>query len=237
MISVIIPAKNEEVGIGPTILSLKNQDFKGEYEIILVDGNSSDRTVEIAKKHIKDVYVQTPKGPAGARNYGAEKAKYEIIAFIDADCIARRDWLSRIAKNFEDKKLIGLGGILKPSEPRLIDTFMFTLFSNWWVRVSSYFGLWQLYGNNCAYRKKEFLKVKGFSTAVSFFEDTELSMRIRKDGRLKVDGNLVVYTSTRRFKQKGYAKVFRQNTMAFINFLRGSKIDTPYFETIKKGQL
>jgi len=239
MISVVIPTKNEAKNIEHCLVSLIHQNFKGKYEVILVDGFSTDGTIKYARKHIKKIYQysihkQVPRGPAAARNYGAKLAKYPIVAFIDADCIAREDWLERIWEDFQkDEQLVGVGGILAPRDARIVDIIMFTLFSDWWVKISSWLGIWQLYGNNCAYRRSAFLKQKGFSTTISFWEDTELSMRMKNTGKLLIDRNMVVWTSTRRFRQKGYGSVFMINLKAFIDHLLGRPITERYFEEIK----
>lgn len=233
MITVIIPTLNEEKNIEGCLLSLKNQEYSGKYEVILVDGHSKDNTPKIARKYVSKVFFHLAHGPANARNCGAKNSKYGIVAFVDADCEVQSDWLQRIEDSFKDEKLVGLGGVLKPKNPRFIDKVMFTLFSDWWVKVSSWLGVWQLYGNNCAYRKKEFLRIGGFSTKVSFWEDTELSMRMKNEGKLYIDRGLVVRTSTRRFRQQGYLKVFWINMQAFINFSLGKQIKTKYFEEIQ----
>ena len=233
MISIIIPTLEEEANIERCLKSLKNQSFRGKYEILVIDGYSLDDTVRIARKYVKRVYFHPPKGPGHARNCGANHAKGEILAFIDADCEADYDWLKLIFENFKDKELLGLGGVLKPRNPRLRDRIMFNLFSDWWVRVSSWFGVWQLYGNNCAYRKKAFQKIGGFNQKVSFWEDTELSMRVKKVGKLRIDGRLKVVTSTRRFRQMGYITLFKINFKAFFSFMAGKKITTNYFQEIK----
>ncbi|RLG19628.1 hypothetical protein DRN67_02235 [Candidatus Micrarchaeota archaeon] len=101
------------------------------------------------------------------------------------------------------------------------------------MRLSALLGIYQLYGNNCAYSKKYFKKLKGFNTKISFFEDTELSMRAKKIGKIRIDPKLIVYASTRRFKQKGYLSVAKINVQAFFNFLLGRPIKTKYFGDIR----
>ncbi|MCX6777266.1 MAG: glycosyltransferase [Candidatus Micrarchaeota archaeon] len=235
MISVVIPVLNEEKCIRDCFESLKKQDYKGEWEVILVDGQSTDKTREIAKEYTKNIIVEPPRGPGNARNIGAKTAKYPIVAFIDSDCIAPEHWLSEIAKQFEDEKLVGLGGVLRPSDARTLDRVMFKLNADWWVRISALLGIYQLYGNNCAYRLEAFKKLGGFNTKVSFWEDTELSMRAKRMGKLHIDGSLYVYTSTRRFRQMGYIKVAWVNVKAFFNFSTGREINTKYFQEIKHG--
>ncbi len=233
MVSVVIPTLNEEKVMRACLESLRKQDYKGEYEIILVDGYSSDKTAEIAREYCDRVLLLQPKGPGTARNYGAAQAKRDIVAFIDADCVAAPDWISRIAMNFEDNELAGLGGVLRPYHGLTLDNIMFKINSDWWLRISAKLGIYQLTGNNCAYRKEKFYEVKGFNTNVSFWEDTELSMRMKKVGKLKIDRELWVETSTRRFRQMGYPKVFWVNFMAFLDFALHKPIKTEYFQEIE----
>lgn len=232
MISVIIPTLNEEKCIEECLLSLRAQRYEGKYEIILVDGQSADKTVEIARRYVDKLRIKPPKGPATARNIGAKDAKYPIVAFIDADCIAEPNWLDEIEKSFKED-IVGLGGVVRPRSGTRFDRLMFKLNSDWWVRISARFGVYQLYGNNCAYRRENFLKIGGFNESVSFFEDTELSMRMKRVGRIRINKNMVVSTSIRRFRQMGYLKVGVINVKAFLNFLLGRPIKTKYFEEIK----
>ena len=233
-ISVIIPALNEEESIERCLKSLRKQKFEGKYEILLVDGHSRDRTVENAKAYVDRVLKKKAHGPGAARNEGASNAKYDVLAFIDADCEAEKDWLERIQLSFvEDERLVGIGGVLRPMEGGWFDHAVFKVNSDWWVRLSTIFGIYQLYGNNCAYRKEWFRKLGGFDTKISFFEDTELSMRAKKMGRIRIDPRLIVYASPRRFRQKGYLSVAKINVQAFLNFLLGRPIRTKYFDTIR----
>ena len=79
-ISVIIPTYNEEKNIIRTLYYLSRQTLpRKNYEIIIVDGGSKDRTVEIALKYADKVIKQKSKGVGGARNDGAIIAKGEII--------------------------------------------------------------------------------------------------------------------------------------------------------------
>jgi len=81
MISVIVPAKNEERTIERVLKSLK----KKKYEIIVVDGHSFDKTREISKIHAHKVLLDNKKGKGDALRIGAENANGEILVFFDAD--------------------------------------------------------------------------------------------------------------------------------------------------------
>src|ERR1700748_3834218 len=100
-ISVIIPALNEEKMIGRCLDSLTNLDFARErFEVILVDNGSRDKTLAIAESFQDrlNLRILQVKGVriSGLRNAGARAASGEILVFLDADCLAPRDWLDRI---------------------------------------------------------------------------------------------------------------------------------------------
>lgn len=96
-VSVVIPAYNEEKLISRCISSLENQRV-APYEIIVVDNNSSDRTASIAQSHGVVVIKEKRQGIAWARNAGFDAAKGDIIARLDADCIAPKHWIERITE-------------------------------------------------------------------------------------------------------------------------------------------
>ena len=96
MISVIIPAYNEESYIEPTLKSLQNQTFK-DFETIVVCNGCTDKTAEIAGKYTDKVY-ETEKGVIKAKNFGAKKAKNEILVFLDADTSPSPKVLEEISK-------------------------------------------------------------------------------------------------------------------------------------------
>jgi glycosyltransferase involved in cell wall biosynthesis len=117
MISVIVPTYNEEAGITACLKSLCSQTLaRDEYEIIVVDGNSSDRTRELTKEYADEVFIQTSKKVGGARNDGVMRAKGDIVATTDADCIIPPDWLEVIKKDFEKKDIVQLYGTVYPIE-------------------------------------------------------------------------------------------------------------------------
>lgn len=106
-ISVIIAARNEEEHIEKLVSALSEQTYPKEmFEVIIVDDRSNDKTFEICKKLMKShnwlnlmqVKEENPKlaGKKGALDHGIRNAKYDILAFTDADCLPRKGWLSAI---------------------------------------------------------------------------------------------------------------------------------------------
>lgn len=110
--SVIIPAFNEERLIKRAILSaIKQSISRKDYEIIVVDNNSSDKTGEIAKEAGADkVILEKKKGTNFARQTGVNYSSGKIIAFLDADCEAPPNWLSHIEKNLSKKGVVATSG-------------------------------------------------------------------------------------------------------------------------------
>src|SRR3990167_6934446 len=102
LISVIIPAFNEEGTIGECLKSLKNQTYK-PLEITVVDDGSSDSTRNIVKRFpdIK-LLTQSHKGPGQARNFGTANAKGEILVFADADMTFDKNFIRDLIKPISD---------------------------------------------------------------------------------------------------------------------------------------
>jgi len=231
-ISVVIPAYNEESSIERCLESLKKQTYK-DYDIIVINAESTDKTAEVSARYTDNVITAKTGSPGPARNLGVKSSQSEVIAFTDADTIVAESWLSEIAKKFEDSKVVGVGGVLRPLDARLLDRIMFKINSDLWYRLTAVFGFYQLGTPNCAYRRSAFLAAGGFDEKLSMLEDTELSLRIKKYGRIIIDKNMVVYNSARRFKQEGYIRVFLRYLKEYVNLFMGKAVSSKHFDTIK----
>ena len=109
MISVIMPAYNEERALPNTLRALFTQ--QGDYEVVVVDGGSRDRTIEIARS-FPDVLVMTaPKGRASQMNAGAQEARGEWLLFLHADTVLPNGALARLNKMEADQS-IQAGGFM-----------------------------------------------------------------------------------------------------------------------------
>jgi glycosyltransferase involved in cell wall biosynthesis len=232
MISVIIAAYNEEAFIGRCLESIKNQTFK-DFEILVIDGNSKDKTVEIVRRYTDKIFYSNKGSPGPARNVGVNNCSGDIVAFTDADTVVDSHWLERMDLAFKDPKVVGVGGILRPLDARLLDKIMFKINSDWFYRFTALFGFYQFGTPNCAYRKEPYLKLGGFNEQLSFIEDTDLSIRMTKMGKMKVDKNMIVYNSARRFQQEGYTKIFIRYIKGYINMFLGKGVKLKHFDTIK----
>lgn len=207
MISTIIPTLNEEKYMKPLLQSLAPQLQKGD-EIIIVDSYSKDKTCSIAKKYGCRILKMPRKGIAAAKNLGAKKAKNNIVAFLDADCVVSRHWLKKIKKHFKDKKLQGVAGLdLYHAKSRRLQA-MYNNYSRSLYHAARVFyklgGKAWLPANNCAVQKKLFLKIGGYNNVVC--EDAELMRRFPGKAKIHYDRSLVVKLSDRRFKQHGFGR-------------------------------
>ncbi|MFA6307205.1 MAG: glycosyltransferase family A protein, partial [Patescibacteria group bacterium] len=99
--SVVIPAHNEEKNISATIRALLAQSHP-DFEIIVVNNASTDRTAEIAEGFPVKVVHESRKGLLWARERGRLEATGDIVVNIDADCLPDEDWLSRGTAHFLD---------------------------------------------------------------------------------------------------------------------------------------
>ncbi|MDG6250544.1 glycosyltransferase [Methanocalculus sp.] len=110
-ISIICPVFNEEGNISQLIESLMEQiNDTNEFEILIVDNNSTDNTVKIIQKYpVKLVSENSTQSSYAARNKGLKHAKGEVIAFIDSDCIASPEWIKEGIEALvaEDADMVG----------------------------------------------------------------------------------------------------------------------------------
>lgn len=105
-VSVIAPTYNEEKHISQCLESLMNQTHP-DYEVIVVDDGSADRTLEIARSFNVWTLRQDHRGPGLARNLGAAHASGEILVFLDADMSFAPDFLERLVEPIEQGKAVG----------------------------------------------------------------------------------------------------------------------------------
>lgn len=204
-ISVVIPAYNEEAYIRNCLESLVKQQVKPD-EIIVINNNSTDKTVAIAKEYPVKIVTEKIQGMIPARNRGFNEAKYEIIARTDADTIVPSDWIKEIKKNFKDKSLVALSGPAHFYDlPVAVKQGTFTI-----EALFSYIRLFKqimkhdcLYGPNMALRKNSWEQIKKTICLddKDVHEDIDLAIHLAAVGKIKFDYKLLVESSFRRWKK------------------------------------
>ena len=190
MVSIIIPAYNEEKHIGQCLDSIFNLDYpRDKFEVIVIDNGSTDRTREIASSYDVLLLQDSTKNVSGLRNLGARHARGDILAFVDADCVVARDWLTNAEKYFTDLSVAAWGSPPIPPE------------SGTWVQKAWFYVRrnnkdtetvdW-LESMNLFVRKDLFDKVRGFDESLITCEDVDFSYRLSKYGKIISDESLKV---------------------------------------------
>jgi len=124
-VSVIVVCYNERDNIDRCVSSLLDQEYPEDcFEIIFVDNGSTDGTQNIVRrygdvhKRVK-IVVNSIRGIAGSRNMGLRSARYDLVVFIDADCVAPAGWLETIVSGYSgiretDESVAAVGGSNHP---------------------------------------------------------------------------------------------------------------------------
>lgn len=187
-ISVIIPVYNGQKTLNKCLNSILNQTYNN-YEVIIVDNNSTDKTKNIIKKfqrkNNKVTYVfEAYKGRGSARNAGIKKAKGEIIVMTDSDCIVPNNWIEELTKPIRKKHESATMG----SERDLIN--------NYWTKniqkANSDFvklGLHNNYVSNIDTKnfaiETPIMKKLMFNSTIKASEDFEFYLRLKRIVRIR----------------------------------------------------
>lgn len=204
-ISIIIPAYNEEEYIDLCLQSLVLQKTKRDFEVILVDNNSTDATKKIAEsfKNKLNIRVITEKnqGRGIARWRGFEEAIGSFLFSTDADTIIPSDWIERFMKYFEDKKIVAVTSLCNINDPSQRNKAIFKLvhlIANQVHRIA--LGYNCLYGFSFAIRKDIYIKAGKINKMLNALDDVDLGTRVKKFGKIQLVRDLPVLTSNRRYK-------------------------------------
>lgn len=189
-ISILIPVINEEKKIERCLQAVFEQTMK-PLEIILIDGHSTDNTIEKAQKFDVKILFENYHTRAGACQIGLENAKGDFVAFTDADCIPDRNWLMNLIQEF-DEGIVGVGGGIKnigessweKSINLATNTFLGSARSVQGRLFNDKRYVFSISGCNSAYRKDDLLNVGGFNVSLSTAEDTDLNRKLLKNGKL-----------------------------------------------------
>jgi glycosyltransferase involved in cell wall biosynthesis len=204
-ISVVIPVKNEEDKILSCLDAVFNQTHR-PFEVIVVDGHSTDMTVKNANHYPIRLFYESYGTVGGARQVGVENANGDYIAFTDADCIPDINWLENLIKEFNDNKIIGVGGGIKnigegiweESIALVLDSFLGSADSVQDRVFAKKKFVKSISGCNSIYRRNDLLDYNGFNINLSINEDTELNKRLIKHGVILYTPDAIVLHNQKR---------------------------------------
>lgn len=209
-VSVIIPARNKADKIGQCLEAIFSQSYK-PYEVIIVDGHSTDGTAERAQRFPVKIFYQDYGAAGAARQIGVDNAEGEYVAFTDADCIPPHNWLEGLLAEF-DEGIVGVGGGFKH-----IGKGFWTQSIN--LAFTTFLGSGrQLQGRvvkdkrfvknigcfNNMYRREAIMEVGGFNIHLSGADETELNRRLiklKKGKLLYVPSAVVLHDHGRGLKE------------------------------------
>ncbi|MHB8597822.1 MAG: glycosyltransferase family 2 protein [Ktedonobacteraceae bacterium] len=209
--SVVIPVYNDP-RIEACIASLLEQDYSaGLYEIIVID-NNSDALMQQIIQRFKVKYVrENRRGSYFARNTGLEVAQGEIVAFIDADCIADSHWLSELLEGFKDSEVGGVGGRILKLKPQT------------WVQANAedlaeqqlapqylpFYAAPYIVTANAAYQMSILRKLQGFDAQFQSGGDVDLAWRVQAEGfKVITAPDAIVYHAARETVRSYFKQFF-----------------------------
>ncbi len=223
-ISLIIPLYNEEKLIAGTLQSIMKAKTTFEQtpdnilEVIVVDNNSTDKSMEICKKFDVKIVTEEIHNIAKVRNTGAKHSTGDVLCFLDADSKVTSNIFSLITERMITEKYIGGGTKFKLDKSNLLFKLIY-LCSNAFTRI---FGL---SGVLIYVKKEDFEKLGGFNENYYAAEDIDFVLKMKNLGKVynKKFSNIsqgYVETSSRKFKTVTFKDIIFQGGLLLHKSLR-----------------
>ncbi|MCK4809287.1 MAG: glycosyltransferase [Candidatus Aenigmarchaeota archaeon] len=204
-LSIIIPTLNEGQYLSKLLKSIKIQTYK-DYEIIVSDSNSDDKTVDVAKSFGARVFIDDRKGPGHGRNCGAKIARGKYLLFLDADVILPiKTFLEDFLTEIKTKKL-QLANCFHFLYPFDVKDIPADILLNLYFKARSYISP-VVPGFFIFIKKDLFDDLSGFDETIAVCEDTEFVRRAYEHADFKML-NQYIYFSNRRLNHEGRLKLF-----------------------------
>lgn len=223
--SIVVPCYNEEKNISSLLESIKQLDYpRDNFEVIIVDNNCTDKTVEIASKYqFSKIVKEEKQGLTFARQRGFLSSTGEIILSVDADCRLSKNSLKNMEQYFNNPEIIAVSGPYDYEDMNVFlrKNFLFfqTIFYPIVPKILQFFfrkPAALIIGGNVAIRRKALEKIGGYDTSVKFWgEDILVALKLAKLGKIIFSPKLTILTSGRRFKNDGY---FKTIIRYFLNY-------------------
>jgi glycosyltransferase involved in cell wall biosynthesis len=244
-ISIIIPTLNEEKYLPKLLTDFKKQKNKN-FEIVIVDGHSEDKTKKLAgafKKEFDLTIIDSVKrGVSYQKNLGAENAKGRYLVFLDADSRVNASFTQNISREIEKSHYLLLLPQILPQQGTSTDRILFNLY-NFFLDLSQSIGK-PLPSIGCMVFEKEFFHfiegyVEGQKNSKNFFpEDHDIILRARRYGVLaKYCPSIKIGYSLRRYQREGRSNVIMKMFMSSIQMSFKGKLIKELFEYEMGGHL
>lgn len=223
--SVIIPTLNEEKFLPNLLQSLVEQTYK-DFEVIVVDGKSKDRTVIVAESFKKKLSIRVIVCDRASlpmqRNRGARLGRGEWLVFVDADSVLLPYCFSRVTAfitNTDEKPPSFFTTWFRP-DSELSGDAMVTLFANLMIEVSIITHRPLAPGPLSLVHRDIFTRAGGYDEGLSFGEDQDLSRRINELGiSLRILRETLFVLSLRRVRKEGKLKTIQTYALGALSVL------------------
>jgi len=226
MLSIIIPTLNEEKCLPLLLESIKKQNFAGDFEIIVADAGSQDKTIEIAKSYGCRI---TPGGlPAQGRNAGAKIAKGDLFLFMDADNIyLSENFLDQLLGEFR-KRNLDLAAFPIYAQGNRFDKFAYKIY-HWWTKLTQKFLAHAF--SSMLVKREIHERIGGFDEKIRIAEDHAYVRQGAKYGKFGFIETEPVFTSPRRFERDGRLRTYFKYFIAGLHmfFLGEIKSDIYHY--------
>jgi len=201
MLSIVIPTLNEENYLPRLLNCLRKQNFK-DYEIIIADAESKDKTREVAQTFGCKII----KGglPAKGRNEGAKIIKGDLILFLDADALLPKNSLERLLREFKDRNLKVAGSFLQSQSENKIVRFLYNFAYN--LPIIFLEKLFPYASGFILIKKDLHQEIGGFDEDIKLSEDHCYVREASKLGKFGILKSITIFISPRRFEQNGWLK-------------------------------
>lgn len=213
--SFIIPTLNEEKLLEQLLQVLDNKELrqKYNYEIIISDGGSTDKTLEIANKYADKILVNnnSTQNISMGRNVGGFSAKGDIFIFYNGDILPENigEVFTTVESKFINSKYLAMTCCVKVfREEQLFVDVIFQNFYNYYFHLLNIIGMGMGRGECHIIKREVFNEFKGYNENLAAGEDFDLFRRIRKKGKILFARNLTVYESPRRYRKLGHFRIF-----------------------------
>lgn len=211
-VSIIIPTLNEVKYLPRLLASIQKQTLK-DYEVLVADAGSTDKTTQIARKN--GCKVINGGRPAVGRNAGAKAARGEYLLFLDADTILPEKFLESTLAEMSSRELDSASCYLTPQSNKRIDSILWGV-SNLMVGIMQHtkkpIGI-----GVCIFSTRSLHdKMGGFCEELKIFEDGDYMHRAAKVGKYAVLKSSRALVSMRRFEAEGRLKLARLYVKLFL---------------------
>jgi glycosyltransferase involved in cell wall biosynthesis len=220
-LSIVIPTLNEEDRLPNLLNDLRSQTFNN-FEIIVVDAKSPDKTQEIARKFRAKVIVSGKKNVAYQRNLGAKASKSEFIIFMDADDRITKTFLQKIIGYLERNSPDILSTWIKPDSRDKKDKFAATVM-NIFMEINKNAKKPYMLESMMAVKRESFIDLRGFNPKIAWGEGNEMIERANKLGMIYTFLKNPKYThSFRRIRKVGtFTSLQNTSQMEIIKLFKG----------------